>query len=201
MNWWFILIPLFSAFTGWLVIKLIITSLFNPILPKKILGITLQGIFPKKQQAIVKGIAQWAAGLVSFKSIEEKITDVENIEKIMPFIEEHIDNFLRKKISEEMPMISMFIGEKTIIQLKEVFTKELKELFPLVMKNYIGNLEKNINIEQLIEEKLSSISSEDIRQLFHSSLKKELALLTSISTLIGLIVGIIEVAILLYVCR
>jgi hypothetical protein len=39
-----------------------------------------------------------------------------------------------------MPMIGMFIGEKTINELKAVFITELESLFPVIMKSYLGNL-------------------------------------------------------------
>ena len=51
--------------------------------------------------------------LLSFDEIERRITDPKSLDKIMPVIEEHIDQFLRVKLGKEMPMISAFIGDKT----------------------------------------------------------------------------------------
>ena len=53
--------------------------------------------------------------------LKEKVTDPENLNKLKPEIETHIDSFLREKLKETFPMLSMFIGDKTINQLKSCF--------------------------------------------------------------------------------
>ncbi|MEY2865921.1 MAG: UDP-3-O-(3-hydroxymyristoyl)-glucosamine N-acyltransferase, partial [Pseudomonadota bacterium] len=47
--------------------------------------------------------------------IEQKITSTDNVNKLMPFVETKVDEFLRVKLSDAFPVISMFIGENTII--------------------------------------------------------------------------------------
>lgn len=83
----------------------------------------------------------------AFSDIQKKIIDPDNIKKMMPMIEEHIDHFLKVKLAKEMPMIGMFIGDKTITQLKTVFMAELEELFPVVMKNYMKSLQNELSAD------------------------------------------------------
>ena len=54
----------------------------------------------------------------------------------MPFLEGHVDYFLKEKLGEQMPMIKMFVGEKILEQMKEIFLDELKEFFPDDKKLY-----------------------------------------------------------------
>src|SRR5258708_21170537 len=111
----------------------------------QILGFTLHGVFPKRQRQIAESLGKIVGQeLLSFGDIEQTITDPGNVQKILPLAEEHIDHFLRSKLKETMPMISLFIGDKTINQLKEVFMKELEELFPVIMKNYVANLKHDL---------------------------------------------------------
>ncbi|MEI6185207.1 MAG: hypothetical protein WCP65_06725, partial [Bacteroidota bacterium] len=46
------------------------------------------------------------------------ITNQNTVEKIRPMMEEEVEKFLREKLPAQMPMISMFIGDRTINQLK-----------------------------------------------------------------------------------
>ena len=71
--------------------------------------------------------------LLSFDEIEEKITDPENLQKLRPDIEAHIDHFLRNKLKDVFPMLATLMGEKTILQLKDAFLLELESLFPVLM--------------------------------------------------------------------
>ena len=143
-----LLIPIISAFIGWFTNWIAIKMLFHPRVPTKVLGITFHGIFPKRQKQFAEKLGKLVSNeLLSFKDIEQKITDPNNIKKIMPHVEGHIDHFLRNKLSEQMPVISMFIGDKTINQLKSVFIAELEILFPTIMHNYMGNLQEELDLE------------------------------------------------------
>ncbi|WP_315814403.1 hypothetical protein [Paraflavitalea speifideaquila] len=59
-------------------------------------------------------------------------------------MEVHVDEFLRKGLPKAFPMISTFIGERTINQLKEIFLKELETIFPVVMKGYVKTCSKTL---------------------------------------------------------
>ena len=48
---------LLSAFTGWITTWVAIKMLFHPRNPIKILGFTVQGIFPKNQRLIAQKLA------------------------------------------------------------------------------------------------------------------------------------------------
>ena len=88
------LIPLISAFIGWVTNWVAIKMLFHPREPKRILGITIQGIFPKRQQQFAEKLGKLVSNeFLSFSDIEEKISSPENLRKIMPMIENHVDEF------------------------------------------------------------------------------------------------------------
>ena len=73
---------LLSAFTGWVTTWIAIKMLFHPRNPLKILGFTIQGIFPKNQQLIAQKLGQVVSKeLLSFSEIEAKIINPENLQK------------------------------------------------------------------------------------------------------------------------
>ena len=197
MNSWLILIPLLSAFTGWIAIKIVVKLVFRPLLPQKIMGVTWQGILPAYKQQLAARIGQIAADeFASFPGIEEKISDPRNMEKIKPLIETHIDDFLRNKLKEQMPMIGMFIGDKTISTLKVVFMQEIESLFPQVMQQFAGQLKSDLNIEQMVVSKIASVSSAQIESLLYKNLGKEFQTAAMIGAVAGLLIGIIQLGII-----
>ena len=103
MNWWLIIIPVISGFIGWVTNWVAIKMLFHPREPKKILGITFQGIFPKRQVQFAEKLGKVISNeLISFGDIEEKVTDPNNLKRILPIVEDHIDHFLKAKLKEKM---------------------------------------------------------------------------------------------------
>lgn len=196
MNYWLFITPLISAFTGWVTTWIAIKMLFHPRKPVKVLGFTLQGIFPKNQQEIAIKLGQVVSReLLSFEEIEQKITSAENLEKLKPEIEKHIDDFLRNKLKEVFPMLSMFIGEKTIAQLKEAFLNELQSLFPVLMKSYMNKLQHDLNLERIVVEKVANFSTEKLEDILDQITRKEFKFLEIVGGLFGLLIGLLQVLI------
>ncbi len=198
MNYWLILIPLISAFIGWFTNWIAIKMLFHPKEPKKILGITFHGIFPKRQQQFAEKLGKLVSDeLLSFKEIEEKIINPDNLSKMMPLVENKIDLFLREKLSSVFPMISMFIGENTINQLKLVFMKELETMFPEIIGSYMKNIESQLDLEKIVTEKVSGFSSDKMELILNQIMSKEFRFVEIIGGVLGLIIGILQVLITL----
>ncbi len=192
------LIPIISAFIGWFTNWIAIKMLFHPREPKKILGIAFQGIFPKNQTQFAAKLGKLVGEeLLSFKDIADKITHPDNIEKVMPVVETHIDHFLRVKLVEKMPVISMFIGEKTITELKGVFMEELKTLFPTLMESYINNLQQDLDLEKIVTEKVAAFSSDKLEQILNSIMSKEFRFVEIIGAVLGFIIGLLQIGITL----
>jgi uncharacterized membrane protein YheB (UPF0754 family) len=196
MNYWLILIPLISAFIGWFTNWIAIKMLFHPREPKKMLGITFHGIFPKRQQQFAEKLGKLVSTeLLSFREIEEKITSPQNIEKLMPFVEEKVDEFLRVKLNEVFPIISMFIGESTIQQLKDIFMQELKVIFPEVINKHIRHLESQLDLEKIVSEKVAGFSSDKLEQILNQIMSKEFRFVEIIGGVLGFIIGLLQILI------
>jgi uncharacterized membrane protein YheB (UPF0754 family) len=200
MNWTgYIITVLLSTFTGWITTWIAIKMLFHPRKPIKILGLTIQGIFPKNQRLIAEKLGQVVGKeLLSFDEIEQKVTNPENLQKLRPDIEHHIDNFLRNKLKDVFPMLSMLIGEKTILQLKDAFLLELESLFPVLMKGYMAKLEKDLDLEKIVTEKVASFSTQKLEDILNQITKKEFKFLEFVGGFFGFIIGLIEIAVAIF---
>ena len=76
MSFLILSIPLISAFIGWFTNWIAIKMLFHPRLPVKVLGLTFQGIFPKRQRQFAEKLGKLVSEeLLSFKDIEAKIRE------------------------------------------------------------------------------------------------------------------------------
>ncbi len=197
MNYWLIIVPIISAIIGWMINMLAIKMLFHPRKPKRIFGITFQGILPKRQAEISEKIGKLVSQqFLSLIDIEQKISNPENLKSVMPMIEDHVDDFLRIKLKNEMPVVSMFIGDKTITSLKTVFMQEIQILFPQVIKQFAGNLIKEQDLEKIVVQKLKSFSSQKLETLINQSLSKELRFVEIIGAIAGFFIGLVLVLII-----
>ena len=196
MSPWLMLIPVISGFIGWVTNWLAIKMLFHPRKPYRLAGMTIQGIFPKRQEQFAVKLGKLVSDqLLSFSDIEQKIVSPENLQKLMPVVETHVDDFLRNKLADVFPVISMFIGEKTLSQLKGHFLNELETLFPILMKRYMGHLQSELDLEKIVTEKVSGFSSDKLEEILMSIMSKEFRFVEILGGVLGFIIGLVQVAI------
>ena len=190
-----ILLVLISGFIGWVTNWIAIKMLFHPREHIKLFGLTIQGIFPKNQSQFAQKLGKLVSGeFLSFSDIEQKISEPGNIQKMMPLIEQHVDTFLNKRLSEQLPMISMFLGDKTIAKLKATFMQEIEAILPAVMRSYAGELRTDLDLEGIITEKVSRFSSDRLEELLYQIMAKEFRFVEWVGAFIGLLIGLIQVA-------
>lgn len=199
MNPGFILIPVISAFIGYFTNWIAIKMLFHPREPFRFLGMTIQGIFPKRQQQFGEKLGKLVSDeFLSFKDIEQKITSPSNLEKILPVVEQHIDSFLHNKLPKSFPMLSMFIGEKTINTLKTAFLEELTDLFPILMHQYVNTMQKELDLEHIVEKKVREFSSDKLETILYQIMAKEFRFVEVLGGVVGFVIGVIQVLITMF---
>jgi len=102
---------------------------------------------------------KWVGQIDLTKMIPE-LAAHDPFEAMKPIINDKLDDFFRHKISAKLPMISMFIGDKTIEELKAVFIEELALLFPMLISEFSAHLNKDL--QQQWEQKLRKIVQQKI---------------------------------------
>ena len=188
-------LPLIAALIGWLLNSLATTLLFRPYQPVKIGFITLQGVLPKRQAQLAAGIGTMVAGNFSFEDIKRKLTDPEKIKKIIPLVETHLDAFLRERLPKAMPVLSMFIGDSIVNQIKSHLVAELDTLFPVLINQYLDNAEKDLDLEKMVTEKITAISAEELERTVHRLLPAALRQFKWLGALTGFITGLVATGI------
>jgi uncharacterized membrane protein YheB (UPF0754 family) len=193
MSAWMLLLPFIGALLGWLLTLIFIKTLFYPLVPVKVLGVIFQGIVPKMQGELSARIGLFVTnGMFSFDKIADRLTHPDNLRKIMPEIETHIDHFLRVKLKDAMPMVAMFVGDRTITQMKEVFMVEMETLFPIIMSHYVNELQKDLNLAEIITSKLASLPTRKIESLVLQTLGGEFRYVKIAGTFLGFVIGVLQ---------
>ncbi|MFY0254647.1 DUF445 domain-containing protein [Chitinophaga sp. 30R24] len=194
----FFLLPFFAAAIGWLLNSLAITLLFRPYKPVRLGFISIQGILPKRQAALAKALgALVGRELFSFEAIKTKLTDPQKIKNIIPLVEAHLDSFLRERLPKAMPVLSMFIGDSTINQIKSHLVTELDSLFPEIISKYLDEVQQDLDLEKIVAEKIAGIAAEKLDAHAHQLFHQELRQFKLLGAATGFITGIVAMVIAL----
>lgn len=190
------LIPIISAFIGWITNLIAIRMLFHPKKPVKVLFFTFQGIFPKRQKQFAEKLGKLVADeLLSFEDIAHKFTDPEKINGILPDISIRIDHFLRYKLADVMPVLAMFVGDSMIEKVKNILLNELKDMLPELINKYVMNLQDDLDLEKIVTEKVAGFSTDKLEDIMNGIMKKEFRFVEIIGGVLGFLIGLIQVVI------
>ncbi len=188
--------PLFSAFIGWVTTWVAIKMLFHPRNPVRVFGITIQGVFPKRQQMVAEKLGVMVAReLIHFDEIAALLKDPSRLEELNPVIEKHLDTFLTVKIKEKLPMIAMFVGDSTMSKIKEGMMEEITNLLPDIINKYTDSLRQKIDIQKIVTDKVSAFSSDKLEEILQSVMKKEFWFLELVALVLGFLIGLIQMGI------
>ncbi len=196
----YFLIPLASAAIGWFTNYLAIKMLFHPREPRSILGLRVQGVFPKRQIQFAEQLGDLVSDkLLSFDDIKDTLVSKEHLSGLQPLIEEKMDYLLRNKLKDTMPMIGMFVGDKTIDRLKKTFGKEIIEQLPDLIDRYLEQVEDRLDIRKLVRDKVAEFEVLELEALLKSVLGREFRFIEMLGAVIGFLIGMVQLLFMLYV--
>jgi len=190
-------LPFLSAFIGWITNFLAIKMLFNPKEEKNILGLKVQGIFPKRQKAFAEKLGALVANeLLSLEDIQQKIGSESNQALMLDTVSLKMDNFLNHKLKEAMPMVAMMLGKDTKAKIKATLMLEFTESLPEILQKVNDNIQKDLDVEQLVVEKVSNFSTDKLESILYDIMKKEFRFIEILGAVLGFIIGLLQVGLI-----
>ena len=188
------LLPILAALIGWITNYLAIKMLFHPHQPKKILGLTFQGVFPKRQAQIAGKLGDLVANeLFSMKDVAQKIEDLSTQPEALEEVGKRIEQTIRGKLISAFPMLSMFLSDEMIEKVTSLFKGELEDFLRVSAQGLAAKMEKSVDIQALVREKVQAFSSNKIEELLLGFMEQEFRFIEKIGAVLGFLIGCIQV--------
>jgi uncharacterized membrane protein YheB (UPF0754 family) len=188
------LLPIIAALIGWITNYLAIKMLFHPHQPKKILGLTFQGVFPKRQAQIAEKLGDLVANeLFSMKDVAQKIEDLSTQPETLEEVGKRIEQTIRGKLISAFPMLSMFLSDEMIEKVTSLFKGELEDFLRVSAQGLAVKMEESVDIQALVREKVQAFSSNKIEELLLGFMEQEFRFIEKIGAFLGFLIGCIQV--------
>ena len=192
------LLPLIAALIGWATNYLAIKMLFHPREPQKILGLSIQGVFPKRQNQIAEKLGTLVANeLFSMKDIGQRIEELSTQPEAMEEVGKRIEKTIRGKLISAFPMLSMFLSDDMIEKVTNLFKGELEDFMKASASGLALKMEESIDVEALVREKVSTFSSDKVEELLIGFMEQEFRFIEKIGAVLGFFIGCVQVALVL----
>lgn len=188
------IIPLLTAAFGWFVITLLFWLLFHPHHKINFFIAELHGLIPKMLPQWGKQAAAYAAEhFINIGKLKENLLEPAKLEQVNSILEEKVDDFLRNKLKDKIPIFGMFITEGLIEKMKEILMKELDNMIPDMIGFFADDLQKKYDLEKIVGEKLDQFDAATLEKIFYQQAGKNILQVKIFAALIGLLLGLGEI--------
>ena len=199
IHWILFLLPFIAALIGWMTNYIAVKMLFHPKEPKKFIGIAFQGVFPKRQHALAEKLGQLVADeLFSISDVSAKIKEFATSDEAMNEVGKRIEMTIRNKLVQAFPMLAMFLSDEMVEKVTGLFKNELKDFLSATSQGMGEKLEENLNVQEMVKERVNAFSSEKLEELLNQLMKKEFKFIELVGAILGFFIGCIQLGISLF---
>ncbi len=197
MNYSLILIPIISALIGWFTNWIAIKMLFHPKEKKRFLFFEFQGVFPKRQKEIAMQLGSLVSEqLISMKEIKERINSEIDLVHIKSLVEQKMDIYLNDTFERDHPIMSLFVGDGTKQGIKQNILKQVDDMAPTAINNFLNTLESKVDIHKIVSDKVNALSPDQLEVLMNRVVNKEFKFIEILGGVLGFLIGILQVLIM-----
>ena len=94
-------------------------------------------------------------------------------------------------------MLSMFLSDDMITKVTSIFKVELQSFIRESADALTEKLESELNVREMVTEKVEAFSTEKLEELLTSLMKKEFRFIELVGAFLGFLIGCIQVALTL----
>ena len=190
-------LPLIGALIGWLTNYIAIKMLFHPKNEIKIFFFSLQGIFPKRQQALAEKLGQVVSTeLVSAQEVTAHLKEKATSEAVLDHISMRIEEGIASRLPRIFPMLAMLMSGEITKKLKKALLEQISSLNEELIDKLSRELEEELDVQAIVEEKVSAFSSDKLEEILFSIMRREFKFVEVVGAVLGFLIGLIQILLL-----
>lgn len=183
---------------GWMTNVIAIKLLFRPLIPVKIpiINMEIVGLIPKRRLDIAKNIGETVHNeLVSIDEIGEKLLTPENKEWLVSEIKGKIASVIDQKLA----MLPSGIKMMVMGMAGDVVEKEIGGFIDEKSDEFIQKAGANVNIGEMVEDKINQFELEKIEEIILSVAKSELKHIEVLGGFLGAAIGLFQAVVMQFI--
>jgi uncharacterized membrane protein YheB (UPF0754 family) len=92
----------------------------------------------------------------------------------------------------------MFLSDEMVEKVTGLFKNELKDFLSATSQGMGEKLEENLNVQEMVKERVNAFSSEKLEELLNQLMKKEFKFIELVGAILGFFIGCIQLGISLF---
>lgn len=190
-----ILLPGVGALIGYGTNYLAVRMIFRPVRPVRVLGLTFQGLVPRRQAELARSIGRVVGDhLFSHDDVLEALGRID----LAGLVDAAFDKGLGPKLAElqKMPFVGGFITEERIRELRAAAVRGVMTRREDVLEGVERAVREGIDVQEVVERKVAAFEIARLESLILEVASRELRAIEVLGGVLGLAVGLAQAVIL-----
>lgn len=193
------ILPAFGLFIGFASDWLALQMLFHPKQPKKILGMTYQGLFLKRQQEVSRDYARLVADqVITPANIWQAILQGPGSDKLFALVQKQVEQTVDEQAGIARPLVAFAIGSRQYQQMKKTVTEKLVQTLPATLRHVDHYAEGAMDIRNTLMERMQKLSPEEFEGMLRPAFKEDEWSLIVVGAVLGFVVGELQTFMMLH---
>lgn len=193
------ILPAFGLFIGFASDWLALQMLFHPKRPVKILGLTYQGLFLKRQQEVSRDYARLVADqIITPANMWQAILQGPGADKLFALVQKHVEQTVDEQAGIARPLVAFAIGSRHYQEMKKTVTAKLVETLPTTLRHVDHYAEGAMDIRNTLMERMQKLSPEEFEGMLRPAFKEDEWSLIIVGAVLGFLVGELQTYMLLH---
>ncbi|MFI5343430.1 MAG: hypothetical protein ACHQUC_04330 [Chlamydiales bacterium] len=182
------LIIVLNALLGWFLISFL-------------MGYSMKVILPKKTMIIKKMILEEIEKELGPENLLAKKMDALDLaEEVGPFLDLRLDQ-ITKQMAAQIPMGELLLSGSLGQKMKMNIRNEIYKILPELKEQLIERVSHDFDLKQVLTDQIQSYDFCPLMSRFEQVFQKDLYLAKGIGALIGALTGVLEIALIFWLCK
>jgi uncharacterized membrane protein YheB (UPF0754 family) len=184
-------LPIFGLFIGYSTDWLALRMLFRPLLPTKILGVTFQGVFIKRQPEVTEDYSRIVAEeMITPRNVLESLLDGPFSDVLFQKVQEHIATIVDEQLGRGKGLTLLAVGSARYEALKRHMAQDLLEEIPRNLDDTLAYADRAMNIRQMVREKILAMTPAQFEGLLRPAFQADEWIIVTVGAALGFMVGL-----------
>lgn len=192
MWWQLIAMPALGGLIGWFTNHLAIRMLFRPRRPRRVLGVTVQGLVPRRRGELAERVAQTIEReFISHEDIKAILQDPSYQDALGARLAEGLREYLAGKVTNGPRLLKAVVTEALLDRLAAAAAQGVMRRLPGLIEGALGEFERRFDIQEVVRSKIEAFELDRLEATVLELARTELRFIEVLGGVIGALVGLL----------